>query len=45
MCKNGCNILINDDYITIEALDKNTILLAYELIEKEIYINNKRCRG
>ena len=40
-CKNGCNIFINDNKIIIEAIDKNTILLAYELIKKEININKK----
>tara|TARA_B100001094_G_C18180758_1_gene800742 strand:+ start:1229 stop:1723 length:495 start_codon:yes stop_codon:yes gene_type:complete len=35
-CKNGCRVKVDNKYIYIEANNKNTILLAYELIKKEI---------
>ena len=44
-CKNGCRIKVDNNYIYIEAYNKNTILLAYELIKKEIKnldINSKK---
>ena len=35
-CKNGCFIKLTDNEIIINAYNQNTILLAYELIKKEI---------
>ena len=39
-CKNGCKIIVDNEYINIEAYNNNTILLAYELIKNELKLLN-----
>lgn len=45
-CKNGCKIYLNNKNIIIKAFNNNTVLLAYELIKKELkLLDNKEIKN